>query len=548
MNSSNRNQENNLNLAEIISNSDKIFYIVFNIDGMIIDFSEKLPEKLDFIRDEFCNLNLHRVFDFRISEISKNLNSLSEISSEINLIRKNKDFLFTRTVFLKKKKNIIALIFPASEQQNLKELNNKLIKTLHTNMEIFDRQAFSEENIFNDILQKIKNLINYDKAVIFLLEGDTLLTKTHTGFKNYPINHKKILTDKDKILNHMFLTGKSIVDNHNEFNSSILKELELESDLSFSAIISPLKIRETVYGFIALIQNQQDKYDKSDVSILESVISTASYIIKDVELTQVFRMQLKILKDNITERTKTLELIKEQNKKILEADKIKNEFLANMSHELRTPLNAIIGFSEALNLKIFGELNEKQSEYIMDINSSGVHLLGMINDLLDLSKIESGKMQLNKDIFNVKAAINEALNIVSPLLLQKKQNLKFECKDESFEICADRRKFHQIFYNLISNAIKFTLENGNIEVTAIKDGKFLKVYVKDDGIGIAPEFHEKIFAKFQQVDNSYSSKQGGTGLGLTITKELVKLHGGKISIESQLNMGSNFIFTLPVKD
>jgi signal transduction histidine kinase len=257
-------------------------------------------------------------------------------------------------------------------------------------------------------------------------------------------------------------------------------------------------------------------------------------------------MQLKILKDNIVERTKTLEIIKEQNKKILEADKIKNEFFANMSHELRTPLNAIIGFSEALNLKIFGELNEKQSEYIRDINSSGVHLLGMINDLLDLSKIEAGKMQLNKEIFNVKSAINEALNIVSPLLSQKNQNMKFECKDDFFEISADRRKFHQILYNLISNAIKFTHENGNIEVKATKDGKFLKISVKDDGIGISPEFHEKIFAKFQQVDNSYSTKQGSTGLGLTITKELVKIHGGTIKIESQLNKGSNFIFTLPI--
>ena len=219
-----------------------------------------------------------------------------------------------------------------------------------------------------------------------------------------------------------------------------------------------------------------------------------------------------------------------------------------MSHELRTPLNAIIGFSEALNLKIFGELNEKQSEYIRDINSSGIHLLGMINDLLDLSKIESGKMQLSKEIFNVKSAIKEALNIVSPLLIQKKQNLKFECKDESFEISADRRKFHQILYNLISNAIKFTPENGDIEIKATKDGKFLKVSVKDNGIGIAREFHEKIFDKFQQVDSSFSTKQGSTGLGLTITKELVKLHNGKIILESQLNKGATFIFTLPIKD
>jgi len=548
MNSSERNQEYNLNLSEVLAKSDKIFYIEFNKEGLIINFSEKLPEKLGFNQNEFSNLSLHKVFDFRISEISKNLNEISEISSEINLIQKNKNFLFTKTIFLKNNENIISLSMPASEYQNIKELNNRLIKTLRTNMEIFDGQSYSEENIFNSILGKIKNLVNYDKSIIFLLEGDTLITKVQTGFKDYPTNYRKVITDKDKILNYILLNGKSILDNNNAFNSSILTELGLDDDIEFSAIISPLKIRETVYGFIIFIQNQPDKYEESDVSILETISSTSSYLIKDAELSQVFKMQLKILKENITERTKTLELIKEQNKKILEADKIKNEFLANMSHELRTPLNAIIGFSEALNLKIFGELNEKQSEYIRDINSSGIHLLGMINDLLDLSKIESGKMQLSKEIFNVKSAINEALNIVSPLLLQKKQNLKFECKDESFEICADRRKFHQILYNLISNAIKFTPENGAIEIKATKDGKFLKVAVKDNGIGIPPAFHEKIFAKFQQVDSSYSSKQGSTGLGLTITKELVQLHDGKIILESQLNKGANFIFTIPIKD
>lgn len=548
MNSSGWNQEYNLNLSEILTKSDNIFHIVFNKEGLIVDFSEKLPEKLGFSRDECFNLSLQKVFDFRISEITKKLNGNNEISSEINLIQKNKNFLFTKTIFFKTEQNIISLSMTASEYQNIKELNNRLIKTLHTNMEILDRNNSSDENIFSYILDKIKNLINYDKAIIFLLEGDTLLTKTHSGFENYPTNYKKVITDKDKILNHILLNGKSLIDNHNEFNGSILNELGLSNEPVFSAIISPLKIRETVYGFIILIQHQLDKYEESDVSIIETISTTSSYLIKDAELSQVFKMQLKILKENITERTKTLELIKEQNQKILEADKIKNEFLANMSHELRTPLNAIIGFSEALNLKIFGELNEKQSEYIRDINSSGIHLLGMINDLLDLSKIESGKMQLNKEIFNVKSAINEALNIVSPLIIQKNQNIKLECKDEAFEICADRRKFHQILYNLISNAIKFTPDNGNIEIKTTKDGKFLKVSVKDNGIGIAREFHEKIFAKFQQVDSSYSTKQGSTGLGLTITKELVKLHNGNIKVESQLNKGANFIFTLPIEN
>ncbi len=547
MNSSSWNREYNLNLSDILNQSDNVFYIVFGKKSEILSCSVELPEKLGYDKNEFNNSGMYKIFDFRIVEIKKKLNNIKETSSEINIIKKNKDFLLTKTIFFKQGENIIALIIPLVEYQNIKELNNRLIKTLHTNNEIIDRQIFSDVNIFSEILEKLRNLINYDKALIFLLEGDILLPKIQVGFEKFSVNYKKNITDQDKILNYIRLTGKSILDNRNEFEGSLLKELELPISSDFSSIISPLKIRETVYGFVVIIHEMPDKYDESDVSILETITSSSSYLIKDAELSQVFKMQLKILKDNITERTKSLEFIKEQNKKILEADKIKNEFLANMSHELRTPLNAIIGFSEALNLNIFGELNEKQAEYVRDINSSGVHLLGMINDLLDLSKIESGKMQISKEQFNVKSAINEALNIVSLLLEQKGQNLKFDCKDEKFEIYADKRKFHQILYNLVSNAIKFTPENGNIEVKAVKDGKFLKLSVSDNGIGIAAEFHEKIFGKFQQVNTSYINKQGSTGLGLTITKELVKLHGGKIVLESQLDKGSTFTFFLPLK-
>lgn len=548
MNYSGWNQEYNLNLSEVLGKSDKIFHMLFDNEGSIVNFSDKLPAKLGYSPDELSEMNLHNIFDFRVSEVIKNLNELNETFVEINLMNKNKSFFLTKTIFFKTNDKIISVSIPCFEEYNLKELNNRLVKALHTNMAIIERQTACDENIFEYILEKIKNLVYFDKALILLLEGDTLISKMQLGFEKFTLNSKKVITPNDKILNYIRLTGKSMIENHNEFNSSILKEFDLDYDDDFSALISPLKIRDTVYGFMILIRNQTDMYTDNDVSILESLSVTSSYLIKDAELSQVFAMQLKILKDNIVERTKTLELIKEQNKKILETDKIKNEFLANMSHELRTPLNAIIGFSEALNLKIFGELNEKQSEYVTDINSSGVHLLGMINDLLDLSKIESGKMQLSKEIFNVKSAINEALSIVSPLVAQKQQKIKFHCKNDNLEISADRRKFHQILYNLLSNAIKFTDEGGSIVINTVKDGKFLKVSVQDNGIGIPPEFHEKIFAKFQQVDSSFSTKHGSTGLGLTITKELVKLHGGKITLESKLNHGTTFIFTIPVED
>lgn len=539
-------QKYNLNLSELLCNSGKIFNVVFDKKGSVSNFSGKLPPVLGFDVEEFAELNINRIFDFRITEILKNLKEHEEISSEINLLQKDKNFYPTKTIFLKKDANIISVIIPAPEEYNLKELNNKLIKTLHTNTEIIDRKIFTDEDIFNFVFDKIKNLINYDKALILLLEGDCLIPETRTGYENFPNNYRKKITESDKILNYAVLTQKPLIDNLDDFGGSILKELYLDDNIEFTSIISPLKIRDTVYGFIVLSQKRPEVYDQNDVSVIKTLSATASYLIKDAELSNVFKMQLKILKDNILERTKTLEIIKEQNKKILEADRIKNEFLANMSHELRTPLNAIIGFSEALNLKIFGELNDKQSEYIRDIHSGGIHLLGMINDLLDLSKIESGKTELGKEKFNAVSEINEALSMISPLVLQKNQEMKFECKDNFLEICADKRKFRQILYNLLSNAVKFTPEDGKIELKAVKEDNFLKVSIKDNGIGIEPEFHEKIFDKFRQAGNSPSCKQGSTGLGLTITREFVKLHGGEVFVKSKLNKGSTFTFTLPI--
>jgi signal transduction histidine kinase len=545
MNLSGSNSEYYQTLSEALKSSDKILSVVFHSSGKIIGFSEKLPFKLGYTSEELADLNIQQLFDFRIIEVKKNLSESAEVSAEINLVTKFKGFFPTTSYFIKENDTMSVLIIPSPQNKDLKEINNKLIKTLYSVTEIIHYDSSHENDIYSFLLEKFNYAITYDKAVVALLEGDTVIYKSLFGFEKNAISSKKNITNNDKIINYIIATGETILDDKNAFKGSILKEIGIESPVETSVLVSPLKIRDTVYGFVVLTKST-DNFDDCDIAVLQSLSSAASYLIKDAELTHVFKMQLKILKENIIERTKTLEFIKEQNKKILEADKIKNEFLANMSHELRTPLNAIIGFSEALNLKIFGDLNEKQSEYVNDINSSGIHLLGMINDLLDLSKIESGKMQLNSETFNVKAAIVEALNIVSPLVAQKNLNLCLEFSDDSLQINADRRKFQQILYNLLSNAIKFTEENGKIALKAMQEGDSLKVLVSDNGVGIPESFHSKIFEKFQQVNNSLTNKQGSTGLGLTITKELIKLHGGEITLESKEGKGSTFTFYLPL--
>lgn len=238
-----------------------------------------------------------------------------------------------------------------------------------------------------------------------------------------------------------------------------------------------------------------------------------------------------------------------QNRRIEAANKAKSEFLANMSHELRTPLNAIIGFSEVLRDKICGDLNDEQVEFVTDIHSSGKHLLQMINDILDLSKIESGKLELKCEEFEVRKTVEDVLITLKGLADKKSLKIETVLQHPVDLLYADPVKFKQMLYNLLSNAIKFTPEKGVITVSTKslrKDRDFIEVRVTDTGIGIAPEDYSKIFVEFKQLDSSYSRKYEGTGLGLALTKKLVEMHGGAIGFESKAGAGSAFYFTLPV--
>jgi PAS domain S-box-containing protein len=224
----------------------------------------------------------------------------------------------------------------------------------------------------------------------------------------------------------------------------------------------------------------------------------------------------------------------------------KSEFLANMSHELRTPLNSIIGFSDILLEKVFGELNGKQLKYINNISSSGKHLLGLINDILDLSKVEAGKMELHYSEFSIDSVFEEVKATLSPLAQTKALEINFEVKPDFGDIQADRNRLIQILYNLISNAIKFTPEEGTISVRCNKSGNRAVFSVTDTGIGISSEDQKKLFQPFTQIDSSSSRQYCGTGLGLALVKKIVNLHQGHIWVESEPEKGSTFTFTIPL--
>lgn len=284
---------------------------------------------------------------------------------------------------------------------------------------------------------------------------------------------------------------------------------------------------------------------------------------------------------DITEIKQAEELLKKYNKELEEkvkkrtedlrtaiaqvenANKAKSDFLANMSHELRSPLNAVIGFSEMLQDRLFGELNEKQEKFINYITSSSRHLLNLINDILDISKVESGKMTLELETFQLKGLLEGILMMFRERAMKRNLILEMEITpDTDIRIAADERKLKQIMFNLLSNAVKFTPEGGSIWVRARRatlvdaaartimnedyNDDFIEISVSDTGIGIKEEDRPKLFKEFSQIESTYISEYKGTGLGLALTKKMVELHGGRIWLESEYGKGSKFTFMIPL--
>ena len=239
--------------------------------------------------------------------------------------------------------------------------------------------------------------------------------------------------------------------------------------------------------------------------------------------------------------------LEERNRQIERANRLKSEFLAGMSHELRTPLHTIIGFSELLGEELEGSLNDKQHRFVNHIHKDSLHLLELINDVLDLSKIEAGRVELRPEVFDIQAAFEEVLGSIRPQAEAKALALEIEIV-EVLAVRADRVRFKQILLNLLSNAVKFTPEGGRIRMQANLRGDYAEFAVIDTGIGIPEDELESVFDKFYQVGHTTTGVREGTGLGLAITQRLVEEHGGTLQVTSRVGQGSRFFFTLPLQD
>lgn len=376
-------------------------------------------------------------------------------------------------------------------------------------------------SFYDGILQKIKSLISCDYAEIYFIKDCGFEKKASTLNNDIVTLEPEIFDLIDNSVNDTFCI----------------------KDNDYFKLFSKFSLRGSVFGFLFI--QLKNKPDDSQIKIIDSYIKIFSYLIKDHELSQVFRLQINALQRAVVEKKEANSFIESQNKKLIELDGIKNDFLSSVTHELRTPLNAIIGFSQALGSGIFGELNQKQSEYIKDIQASGIHLLNMINEILDFSKIEAKEVKLYYSKFEPGVIISEIINILMPLSQKKNISISLECNYNDLFYC-DCQKFQQIAYNILSNAIKFTGVNGKIiiRIYSLKNKLFLEF--EDNGIGIERKNHKRIFEKFVYLNNIHSPSECSTGLGLSITKEIVKMLKGKITLKSKLGYGSTFVIELPV--
>jgi signal transduction histidine kinase len=383
--------------------------------------------------------------------------------------------------------------------------------------------------VFDAIAANAARLCSANDAQVLRVEGEMLRLVAAFGVSAMPSVRR---------LTRGHLVGRAVIDRktiHVRDLRQALAEYPESTAAQYgvqSALAVPLLRDGVALGVIRISRTEIRPFTDKQIALLQTFADQAVIAIENVRLFK----KLEASNQEIAEQSRQIEV----------ASQHKSEFLANMSHELRTPLNAIIGFSEVLADRMFGELNEKQEEYLKDIYASGTHLLSLINDILDLSKIEAGRMELELTDFHLPMALDNALTLVRERAGRRSISLEMSIDEQLGEVRADERKIRQVVLNLLSNAIKFTPEGGRIQVTAVPKDGFVEVSVNDTGVGIAPEDQEAVFEEFRQVGTA-AKKLEGTGLGLTLCRKFIELHHGRIWVKSQVDMGSTFTFSLPVR-
>ena len=421
------------------------------------------------------------------------------------------------------------------------------------NVRLFNetKEALEQQTAISDILKVISGSVtdiapvldaiaksaarfaSAEDVSVFLVRDDHAVALAHHGPMGMPFS---VAIDRESVTGRAIIEARTVhaadVTSSDEYPRSKAQSIG-EGDSGQRAVLAAPLVREgRALGAIVLRRGDPRPFTDRQIELVRVFADQAVIAIENVRLF-----------NEIREKSGQLEVA---NHELAAASRHKSEFLANMSHELRTPLNAIIGFSDVLEQRLFGELNERQAEYTRDIASSGRHLLDLVNEILDLSKVEAGRMELEPSEFALAETIRGALAFVRERAVGHGIALGADVPPDLGTVVADERKVRQVLLNLLSNAVKFTPDGGTIGVRAHRGDGEVEVSVRDTGIGIAPEDQAKVFDEFQQVGRASDRSREGTGLGLTLAKRFIELHGGRIWIESEVGTGTTFTFAIPV--
>ena len=405
------------------------------------------------------------------------------------------------------------------------------------------------EQILEHLLDQIARVIPYDAANIMLVKNGRTQPACWRGYEQVgPTTEQDIINRSFEIahtpnLKTIHDTGEPlIIDNITEDAG----QLAGGAKLCHSWAGAPITIQGEVTAFLILNKKEPNFYQATDAERLTLFASQTAIALKNAQLYEQTRRHAAQLEERVAERTTELRVA---NAELARAARLKDEFLANMSHELRTPLNAILGLSDALQEQAFGSLNEDQLETLHDISESGRHLLSLINDILDLSKIEAGKLELQIEPVSVQDISRACMRLIRQMGLGKQLKMLITLDETLTTIPADARYLKQILVNLLSNAIKFTRPGGQIGLEVMGDTAqdIIHFTVWDTGIGIAAEDMDRLFQPFVQLDSRLDKRYNGTGLGLVLVYRLVELHDGHVSVTSEPDQGSRFTATLPWK-
>ncbi|MBI3457333.1 MAG: response regulator [Candidatus Rokubacteria bacterium] len=395
------------------------------------------------------------------------------------------------------------------------------------------------------IVERARELLQAEECLLALRQenSDTFAMQAYSGMVTEALAQIRFRAGEG-VSGRVVMTARPVIvrDYLEEFRDSPFLGAVKEAGVR-SHVAVPLKAQGTVIGVLLVQSRTPSKFDEQDQELLSALADQAAIAIENARLYEQVRRHAEELEAKVELRTRELQ---EVNRRLEAASRHKSEFLANMSHELRTPLNAIIGFTRLVLRRSKDVLPAKQSENLEKILISADHLLGLINDILDLSKIEAGRMEVRPVTFDLEPLVDACLRTVEPMLRSERLRLGKEIAPGLPPLFTDQDKLKQILINLLSNAIKFT-EAGTVTVSArLEDGK-MAIAVADTGIGIPEDARELIFEEFRQLDSSPTRKYGGTGLGLSISRHFARLLGGDITAESAVNVGSTFTVTIPVR-